>query len=526
VEIWEKELNKSPISIDDNFFNIGGHSLKAIAVVNNIHQVFGVKISIRELFQFKTVSELARFIRESEVTGFEDIEKIQEAPYYEMSYSQKRLWYLHQLEPNNPVFNMPIIIRLLERVDQEIVSMVLNRVIERHESFRTTFKVVGKEAVQVIAPVDSQPGTKCEILDFTALDHQEKEKIRVELMKEESTHFFNLEEGPLFKAKLVKWAEEEFDLIINMHHIITDGWSIEVLGREFTLLYEAYKKKMPWDTGSLKIQYKDYAAWQNRLLGDPTKLGKAKEFWKQYLDLNDPLPGLNLPYDFSPGAQYSKRSSAFYHFIDESTAEGLRELARRQGGSLFMVLLAGFYLLLQHITGQEDIVIAIPAAARQHWRLKDMVGMFVNTLVLRQKTSRDDTFTNFFQAVRVNTFKALEYQDYPMELIFNELKMKYPEVNVFFNMLNLGADRQKKIEAESRDYHIDEVQSTKFPILCYIKEYQNSIEVACHYFKSLFSPATIETVMKLYSHILENIAKDPDKKTWEYTQEKKKRKIF
>jgi non-ribosomal peptide synthetase component F len=190
-----------------------------------------------------------------------------------------------------------------------------------------------------------------------------------------------------------------------------------------------------------------------------------------------------------------------------------------------MVLLASFNILLSHITGQEDILIGIPAAARQHWSLKNIVGLFVNTLVLQNKINKRETFIDFLQQVQTNTFNVLEYQGYPLELIFGELKMKYPKISVFFNMLNIGINERKRLK-DLKSYHSQEVQDTKFDILCYLDEYKNGIKVSCHYFRDLFMPETIERIMLLFTGMLENISKDPGKKVKEYCISKKKQKIF
>ena len=322
----------------------------------------------------------------------------------------------------------------------------------------------------------------------------------------------------------MKCTEKKYDLVFNMHHIISDGWSLEILKQEFNRVYEAHKKGIACDMEPLKLQYKDYAAWQNLLLADEEQAEKANEFWKNQLSGN--LPVLNLPYDFSPGLSASKESAAYRFVIPGGLTSRLREMAAAHRASVFMVLLAGFNLLLSQVTGQKDIIMAIPTAARQHEALKNIIGMFVNTLILRNKVIIDESFIDFFKRLQDNTFKALEYQGIPLELIFGQLKIKYPDISVFFNMINIGNTHQEEV-TNLECYHIEKVQDAKFDIVCYLTEYKNGIEINCHYFRDRFKPVTIKKLMDLYRTALDNISGEPAKKIGEYslTGKKKKRKL-
>jgi len=510
----QRSLEELRISINDNFFHLGGHSLKAITMASNIHKTFGVKIAIQDLFRFPTIAGMADLIARSNITTFEDIEKVPEQPYYEMSYSQKRLWLLYKMDPQSTAFNLPVKITLYEAVDESIIRGILEYWITRHESLRTFFTEINDEPVQVIKPV-SQQVLDFEVKDWSHLEAAERENRHRRLLMEESAHIFNLGSGPLFRAKLIKWDEKEYDFIFNIHHIVSDGWSMEILRQEFQQLDHMHKKGMAVDMEPLRIQYKDYAAWHNRLLANEGKLGGAEEFWKDYL--SGTLPVLNLPYDFSagPGGKHNKKSSAYIFTIGRETTERLNSFAREQNGSLFMLLLASFNILLAHITGQEEILMAVPAAARQHWELKNIIGMFVNTLILRTQVNMKATFNDLFRDVQADTFNVLAYQDYPLELIFSRMKIKYPKISVFFNMVNVGISQEERL-LDLSSYHIEEVQETKFDIHCYFTEYKNAIQVSCHYFRELFLPGTLERIMRLFSRVLENISRDPAKKAKDY----------
>ncbi len=518
--IWEEELEISPIGIEDNFFDIGGHSLKAIGVVNKIHKVFETQVSIKDIFQHPTVAGLSRLIGESTASAFKAIEKQPDKPYHELSYAQKRLWYLSKTQPGSTLFNMPAVMTLKEKVNEETFRRVLEQLIQRHESLRTGIKEIDKQPVLEITPADLNL-LDIQVEDLTQLDDTQLAQRRAGLSLEESAHTFDLEQGSLFKARLVKCREDLYDCVFNMHHIISDGASLEILKQEFKVLYEAYKQDVPHQLPPLELQYKDYSAWQNRLLKDEDEIKKARKFWKDQFSGN--MPVLSLPFDFSPGPSNTKGSAAFRFVIPQQLTGRLRGMAAQQRASLFMVLLAGFNLLLSEISGQKDILIAIPAAARQHEALRNIIGMFVNTILLRNQIDRDEPFTGFFSRLQDNTFQVLEYQSFPLELICGELKIKYPEVSVFFNMVNLGTTHREHLaDLESR--HIEKAQDAKFDIVCYLAEYQNGISIECHYFKDRFKPESIEKIMALYTKVLENISTDPAKKIGDYNLSGKPKK--
>ncbi len=532
-KIWEEELSISPIGIFDNFFDVGGHSLKAVAVVNRLHKTFAIEITIRQLFQHPTIARTAQFIQTARVSGFTQIPKQPDSPHYELSYAQKRIWFIDKqrslenkgtekdknTENTNgqagSIFNMPGKITLHEAVDEALVKHVLQQLTARHESLRTAFKEVHRLPVQVIAPVDHIT-LNFEILDLTPLPPEEATRRRNNLIMEEAFYSFNLQTAPLFRVKLVKCRPQEYDLVFNMHHIISDGASLEILTKEFTRYYQDLKNRKPIAPEPLELQYRDYAAWQNQLLADDTKTGKALAFWQALL--SGDLEVLNLPYDFKPGSFQSTQNTgcaAFRRVIPAHLTQKLRKLAADRQASLFMVLLAGFNLLLAKLSGQKDIIMAIPAASRQHDALKNIIGLFVNTLILRNHIQPGQPFPEFFETFKDRTFSVLEYQAIPMELIFSHLKIKYPDVSVFFNMVNTGDTHLLTLD-NLDPIHEAEVKEVKFPLSCYAVEYGNGIELRCEYFRSRFKPQTIQVFTDLLINMLESIAADSTKKIETY----------
>jgi len=520
VRIWSDilEIETGVIGIDGDFFQLGGHSLKATILISKLHKELRVKVQLLDVFHAPTIRELAERIKELKTEEYTSIRMVEEKEYYPASYNQQRLWLLNQGNVPRSTFNMPGQITLAYRVDVTLIKKALNRIIQRHDSFRTGFRKIDIQLVQVVKKEIEIP---LEMVDLSLLEPPARENKKQEIYSRELSASFDLNRIPLFRTVLLKLSEENYELLFNVHHIISDGWSTEILKEEFNAIYEAYKKGISCEMKPLKIRYKDYTTWQNQLLADPEKMQAANEFWKSYLE--GTLPVMNLPYDFShdPG---STASSAYRWVISQDLSHRLLQMAAGRHASLFMVLLAAFNIFLSKITAQDEIILAIPAAARQHEELKNIVGLFVNTLIIRTKINGAQDFGDFFQHLQDNTFKILEYQSIPLELICGQLKIKYPTINVFFNMVNIGISNLEKL-TDLEDYHMEKVQDAKFDLVCYVSEYKNGIEINCHYFKDRFKPSSIEKLMKLYEQVLDNISADPAKKIGEYTLTGKERTL-
>ncbi len=496
----------SQIGAFSDFFEAGGHSLYILKLVNAIQREFSVKIGFQDIFRSPKLQAQAELIRSKRPGVYEKIESLEQKEYYELSYYQKRLWLLNRFDPDSAAFNLGGRIILNEQVDEAIICRVLDRLIDRHEAFRTYFKTTAGEVKQFTR---AKAAVDLERVDLSQLPTDEREDAGQALLSAESTIPFDLEKAPLLRVKLVEDAHDRFDLIFTMHHIVSDGWSLEVLQREFLVLYETYKTGGADELAPMRIQYKDYAAWHNRQLADETRMAAAKDFWKE--QLSGELPVLELPYAAALVAEGNKSSenlSAGYRSVlPEHLTMELRRLGKQQNASLFMVLLAGFHLLLLKITGQEEQMIGVPGAARQHDDLHDIIGLFVNTMILRNRTAADEPFVDLLHRVQEKMVQVLEYQGIPLESICGELKIKYPELAVFFNMFSMGDAGKKSLTEIGGAYHIAEVQQAKFPMVWYLTEYRDGVEINVHYKKELFKPATIEKIVRRYCRELENVVK-------------------
>ncbi len=527
--IWVEVLaleNVSPgdIDVEAGFFDMGGHSLKAVRVINSVENLLGVHISLRDMFREPTIRGLARIIAEQQggpaaaAPFYEIIPQAPEQEHYELSYAQVRLWVLQKKAPQSQAFNMPERIGFDEAPDEILVRKTLDALVRRHESLRTYFTEVEARVMQKIARPEAIE-VPLRVIDITHLEDGAAQSELERLTAEESAIPFDLEKPPLLRVKLIHAPAGRFYLIYTMHHLVSDGWSVDLLRRDFGNFYDHFKVDIPFDPTAPAARYIDYAHWHNRRLENREQLENALETWKDQLTQPQVL---QLPYYRQPSELTDRSGAGYQCVIDGETSARLNQLARENNASLFMVLLAGFNLLLSQLRGQEDILIGLPGAARQHKDLEDTIGLFVNTLMLRTRLSKEETFQQLLERVRDNALRMLEVQEYPLELICDELKVPYPRLSLFFNMVNMGGGNLQPMP-ELPLGHLEKVQDTKFDISLYVMEYTDGIGIVYNYFSQLFLPQTIEKMADMYIKVLRKIAADPGLPLKEYTAAKKKK---
>ena len=519
ANIWCEVLGVEKVGIYDNFFELGGHSLKAIQLTSLLHKRLNIKIGLQEIFNLPTVELLSKVISNRASSIYKDITPLSKQDHYELSYAQRRLWIINKTNPNSTAYNMPGRVTLHENVDKKIMKLVFNELVNRHEGLRTRFKLIDGEPVQIIEEVTS---FNLEFDDISNLPHKELSETREKIYKDMESRVFDLEAASLIYVKLVKIKDEEYDLIYCMHHIISDGFSLEVLKNEFYMLYNAYKKQEKCVLAPLNIQYKDFAAWQNELIKDKEGIEAAKSFWNN--QLNKDMTILQLPFSY-PNTNITNKDSAGYRMVlSEDQKHRLKALEKEYNTSLFVVLVTSFNLFLAKLTNQKDILIGTAGFGRDHDALKNIIGCFINTTILRNEVDSEESFGELLEKINKNTLKALEYQNYPIELMLDELNISYPKISAFFNMLNMGDSDKQYIEDYS-EYHINKMQSVKFDMAWYITEYANGIEIICSYLLALFEPSRMEYIMKMYMKVLNYILENPNKKLKEYKLTDSKRKF-
>jgi amino acid adenylation domain-containing protein len=404
--IWSEILGieKEKIGIDDNFFELGGNSLKATQLVGRIHKAFSAAIPIAGLVF--TVRGICGYIQEAGKTPGTSIEPIEKKQYYPLSSTQARLYFLQQMNEAGTVYNMPSAWVLEGAVDKEKLGNTLEKLIQRHESLRTSFAIVEDEPVQRIHD-EVEFEIECCSQGPGPYTHTIKNFIRP----------FNLSQASLLRVGLIGVEKGPCIFMVDIHHIITDGISMQILLKEFHSSITG--KELP----PLRLQYKDYTQWEHRLLGRG-KLKKHEEYWLSIFKDKNKIPVLNLPTDYPRPSYLDFNGNSFKFEIDGQSTKKLKEFAAQTGTTLFMVLAAVYIVFLSKYTGQKDIIVGIPIAGRTHDDLKNIIGMFVNMLPLRNFPEGSKTFRKFLEEVKGSLLNALENQDYQLDTLVEKLGIK------------------------------------------------------------------------------------------------------
>ncbi len=510
VDIWSEVLGieKEIIGIDANFFRLGGHSLKAAALAARIHKILNVKIPLSEVFQLSTIRNLAEYINGAANVQYTSIEAAKEKEYYALSSAQRRLYILHQVNETSTRFNMSTAMRIEGAVDKKKLENTFKQLIRRNENFRTSFEMKGNEPVQVI---HQNEAFGLEYFDLAGIGKQtETEKIEKQVVKN-FFKGFDLSGAPLLRACLIKTAEEKYILMVDMHHIISDEASVELLEREFWALYVG--EELP----ELKFRYRDFSEWQNRLL-DSHSFKKQEQYWLS--QFKESIPVLHLPLDFPRPSVIKAEGSRIYFELDREITTGVTRLVMDTETTTFMVLIAIYNVLLSKYSGQEDIVVGSPIAGRRHLDLKDIIGLFVNILPIRNQPKREKTFREFLQDVKVNALNVYENQEYPFERLVWNLQLKVdpsrsPLFDVVFVLRDAKAREKQmhRLEALSginiRPYEVAKEQIHNELIL-EATEGSNTLSMVLEYSTELFEEATARKMCKHYAEILEQVLENPD----------------
>lgn len=423
VGIWSRVLESERVGIHDDFFALGGHSLLAVQVIARIRGAFGVELPLRALMQASTIARLAEHIR----AALQDEQAVLIPPLLPathsgsvpLSYAQQRQWFLDQLDPGNARANVFGAVCLRGPLHVAALEQSVQAIVRRHEILRTTFAVVAgeDEPVQVIAPELSSPFT---IIDLHMLPDDEREAEILRLVSVEKLCSFDLAVGPLLRVTLLRLAEEEHILLLASHHIIFDGWAINIFLRELAAFYTAFAQGDTPALSPLAVQYADYTRWQRQWLrGDA--LDTLLSWWNRRLA---DLPTLSLPTDRPHPALWHDQAATLSVVVPEQLTGALKELSRREGVTLFMTLLAAFQCVLARYSGQQDIAVGSPVANRRWTELEGLIGCFINTLVLRVDLSDNPTFRELLKSVREVALDAYAHQDAPVEKLVEALQSR------------------------------------------------------------------------------------------------------
>ncbi|HEX5890087.1 MAG TPA: amino acid adenylation domain-containing protein, partial [Pyrinomonadaceae bacterium] len=510
--IWEEVLDRDPVGADDHFFELGGHSLLATQVVSRVKEALRVELPLTRLFQTPVLSELATFIERHLKTGAEHTEPPLQAVSRErplpLSFAQRRLWFLDQLEPANPLYNTPGALRLTGHLDVTALERALNEIVRRHETLRTTFDVVDGEPVQIISapyPVVIQ------LTDLSELDEADREREAQRLIAAEAQRPFDLAHGPLLRAALLRLREDEHLLLFTMHHIISDGWSAGVLAREATTLYATFTGQETAPLAELPVQYADYAVWQREWLQGET-LNAQFDYWSTQLEGLSPV--LELPLDH-PRPKARSRHGAFIPVeFDEELTKSLKALSRVEGATLFMTLLAAFQTLLSRYTEQTDVAVGVPLANRRRREIEGLIGFFVNTLVMRTDLSGGPAFRELLARVREVALAAYAHQDVPFEMLVERFQPardvgRTPFFNVLFVFQNVPQSTPEfpGLKIEQLDVGTG---TAKFDLMLSLEESDGKLGGVFEYSTDLFEETTITRMLGHFETLLRSIVQHPE----------------
>ncbi len=502
ADIWKKLLNVKVVSATDSFFQLGGHSLKASQLVALIHQQCQVDVPLRQIFKYPILRDLARFITTSEYELTTSIQPAPEQPYYPVTSAQRRLLILDQLEQHSSAYHIPHVLLTEQYVDISRLQSVFEQLIQRHESFRTSFTMVHEQPVQHIHP---QSHFQLEVtrsdLDYQSIVHAEHNLF--DSIIDTFIRPFDLTQAPLLRATVVQFVNGGSALLIDMHHIIADGVSLTIITDEFNRLYEG--QSLP----ALKLQYKDYAVWQQ------THSDRMSTQTQSWLDqLSGELPVLNLPTDFSRPALQQFQGDHFLCTLSASETRQLKKLASDYGVTLYMLLLAAYHTLLHKYTGQQDIITGSPIAGRSHADVQSIVGMFVNTLAIRSQPQPDSTFVQFLEEIKQLSIGAFENQEVPIEQIIDGLALRRdlsrnPLFDTMLIVQTMEFDDTASKDVLWKAYEYNAAVS-KVDLTLQVEEQEQQLQFQWEYATHLFKRETIQHIAEHWLCLLTAIIDSPE----------------
>ncbi len=515
AEIWRQVLGVGRVGLADNFFELGGHSLLATQAASRIREAFQVELPLRDLFSAPTLAGLAgrvsALIQESGGSVSPPIRRTdrETAP---LSFAQQRLWFLDQLAPGGALYHLPLVVRLQGPLDVEVLQRSLDELVRRHAVLRTRFPLKGGGPVQEILPPLSLPIRR---VDLSLLPAEERESQARRQAEEEARAPFDLAAGPLLRAALFRLDPEDHVAVLVMHHIVSDGWSMNIMLHDLAALYTAFSRGEAPPLADLPIQYADYAAWQRQWLSGEV-LERQLAYWKEQLAGLPPL--LELPTDRPRPARLAFHGRTVAFEIPAATYDGLRRLSREEGVTLFMALLAAFQVLLGRYSGLEDVPVGTAIAGRTRAEVEGLIGFFVNTLVLRADLSGSPTFQEVLLRVREVTLNAYTYQDLPFETLVEALQpvrglSHTPLFQVMF-VLDPPVPEGGRLPGLSLAPVMVQTGTAAFDLTLSMSARADGLGGTVEYSTDLWDADTIRRLIGHFQAILRRVAEDPEQPVW------------
>ncbi|WP_323739313.1 non-ribosomal peptide synthetase, partial [Candidatus Trichorickettsia mobilis] len=511
-DIWAQVLKLEKISITDNFFKLGGHSLFAMQVISRISYIYNIDIPLRIIFENPILMDLASLILSSQNQFLSlpaIIPQVKDDYFIPLSFAQQRLWFLDQLLPNIALYNIPIALRFRGFLDVLALEKALNALIRRHESLRTIFPIKDGEAYQIILP-DLVLDIKNNTIDLSMLEEDKQRVMANNFAEIEANYVFNLTSGPLVRSKLLILSTDVHIFLMTVHHIILDGWSTAIIFKELSILYNSYLLRKEILLPKLSVQYADFSIWQRSYVTGEV-LERQLDYWKQ--QLADIPVNLNLPTDKIRPKELNYKGKNYRYNISNDTRDQLRNLAELHQVSLFMVLLSTFKILLHKYTEQNDIIVGFPTSGRGRQEIEGVVGFFVNTLVLRTIFQENDTFIDIINKVKDTIFQAYQNQDIPFERLVDSLNIPRdininPVFQVMFSFENTTEKDFLSLDGLKFEPFYSTYPIAKFDLSFNVLDTHDGLYLSIEYLEDLFEDITIIYMAEHFNNLITKILQE------------------
>ncbi|HKV95700.1 MAG TPA: amino acid adenylation domain-containing protein [Candidatus Angelobacter sp.] len=504
AEIWAELLQVKRVGRRDDFFALGGHSLLATRVATRIRQKLGVAITLGDLFAHPVLVGLARSLKGAARSELPEIVRVERGQRLPLSFAQQRLWFLAQMKDASQAYHVPMGLYLKGELDVGALRRALDRIVARHEALRTTFVSIDGEPWQHIA---SAADSRFHLLDHDLRQHRTAKAELDCLLAEEAAASFDLQAGPLIRGRLIRQSEQEYTLLITMHHIVSDGWSMGVFLNEVSQLYSSFKSGEEDLLPELTLQYADYAVWERQWL-EGEELRQQCEYWKKALQ--DAPALLELPTDYARPPQQNYKGGSEELALEQGLTEKLKKLSRRQETTLYMTLLAGWAALLSRLSGQTEVVIGTPMANRGRAEIEGLIGFFVNTLALRVDVGGGVTVKELLKRVKEVALGAQQNHNLPFERVVETVRPErslsyHPLFQVTFGWQNMPEEAMMLPGVEAKPLKTIPYQPAKFELTLDLQEADGTIIGKLEYSTALFEPSTIKRYVGYFRRLLEGM---------------------
>ncbi|ASF29003.1 peptide synthetase [Bacillus amyloliquefaciens] len=492
AQIWEELFGLDRVGRSDRFLALGGNSLQATLMLSKVQKTFHQKVSIGQFFNHQTVKELASFIQNEKKVMHLPMKAAEKKAHYPASPAQQRVYFLHQMEPDQLAQNMFGQISIIGKYDEQALISSLQQVMQRHEAFRTYFDISDGEIVQKLEnEVDVN-------IHVRTMSRDEFDAYADRFVKP-----FRLDQAPLVRAELIKIDNGQAELLIDMHHIISDGYSINILTNELLALY--HQKPLP----DIEFEYKDFAEWQNQWLNEDA-MKQQETYWLE--QFQEEIPVLQLPTDGSKAAERSSDGQRVTCSLQPDVIRSLQDLAQKAGTTLYTVLLAAYKVLLHKYTGQEDIVVGTPASGRNHPDVENIIGIFIQTIGIRTKPLANRKFTDYLEEVKRQTLDAFENQDYPFDRLVEKLKRETTGKSLFNTMFVFQNIEFHEIRHDECTFKVKERNPgvSLYDLMLTVEDAGQQIEMHFDFKPGQFEKDTIEQITRHYVSILKSLVKQPE----------------